>query len=39
MFFFGDLNGVVLDGRDIGIVICLDVDLKLFIDVEFEEWV
>ncbi len=33
----GELKGAVLDGRDIGTVICPDADLKLFIDAKLEE--
>lgn len=33
----GHVTGVILDGRDIGTVICPDADLKLFVTASFEE--
>lgn len=33
----GSAKGAVLDGRDIGTVICPDADVKLFIDADIEE--
>lgn len=34
---FGDVQGAVLDGRDIGTVICPDADAKLFITADVEK--